>query len=124
MRRILHLVLLAWLLGALPITLAAQKKPKSKKGDAVVESAEKKKEPEKKDKEKKIKAFADIITEEAISDDGLFNVYKVDDKYYFEIGDSLLEKEILIVSRVSGYVKNLSFGGAGMKSRPQQVIRW
>jgi len=35
-----------------------------------------------------------------------------------------LEKEILVVSRISGYVKDLSFGGAGMKTRPQQVIRW
>ena len=29
-----------------------------------------------------------------------------------------------MVSRIAGHVKNLNFGGAGMKSRPQQVIRW
>jgi hypothetical protein len=30
----------------------------------------------------------------------------------------------LITSRISGFVKNLNFGGAGVESRPQQVIRW
>lgn len=82
----------------------------------------------KKDKKEKsdskIKPYDEIITEKAISDTGLFNVHKVGAKYYFEIPNDLLEKEILVVSRISGFVKNLNFGGAGMKSRPQQVIRW
>ena len=30
----------------------------------------------------------------------------------------------MITSRISGFVKNLNFGGAGVESRPQQVIRW
>ncbi|MFT5167120.1 MAG: hypothetical protein ACI8P3_002357, partial [Saprospiraceae bacterium] len=83
------------------------------------------KEKEKKEKsDSKIKPYEEIITEKAISDEGLFDVHKVGSKYYFEIPDSLLEKEILVVSRISGFVKNLNFGGAGMKTRPQQVIRW
>ena len=76
------------------------------------------------DKKKKEKTYKDIITDKAESDEGLFTVHKVKDKYYFEISNDLLEQEILIVSRISGHVKNLNFGGAGMKSRPQQVIRW
>jgi hypothetical protein len=55
---------------------------------------------------------------------GLFTVYKHKSDYFFGIPDSLLEREILVVSRVAGTVDGLSFGGAGMKSRPQQVIRW
>ena len=31
---------------------------------------------------------------------------------------------MLVVSRIAGHVKGLNFGGAGMKSRPQQVLRW
>ncbi|TXB69437.1 zinc-dependent metalloprotease [Phaeodactylibacter luteus] len=73
---------------------------------------------------KKEKGYTDIITEDAISDEGLFTVHKVEDKYYFELPKSLMEREILVVSRISGHVKNLNFGGAGMRSRPQQVIRW
>ena len=72
----------------------------------------------------KIKPYEEIITESAVSDSGLFNVHKVGAKYYFELPNDLLGKEILVVSRIAGFVKNLNFGGAGMKSRPQQVIRW
>lgn len=70
------------------------------------------------------KKYAEVITSDAQSDDGLFTLHKVGSKYYFEIPESILEKEILIVSRISGHVKGLNFGGAGMKSRPQQVIRF
>jgi len=95
-----------------------------KKKKKVEEKVEEKKPKEEKKKDGKIKAFDEVITEEAISDDGLWNVHKVVDKHFFEIGDSVLEKEILVVSRIKGFVKNLNFGGAGVKSRPQQVIRW
>jgi len=76
------------------------------------------------DKDKKEKTYTDIITDEAISHTGLFSVHKVKDKYFFEIPSDILEKEMLVVSRISGFVKGLNFGGAGVKSRPQQVIRW
>ena len=70
------------------------------------------------------KSFSEVVTADAETDEGLFTVHKVDGKYYFEIPFDLLEEEILVVSRISGHVKGLNFGGAGMKSRPQQVIRW
>ena len=87
----------------------------------------KKKEQEKTEKPKSkspFKSYKQVITDKAQTDEGLFTFHKVEDKYYFEIPDSLLEREILIVSRISGHVKGLNFGGAGMKSRPQQVIRF
>ena len=71
-----------------------------------------------------IKPFSKVITKDAKSDDGLFNVHQVDDKYYFEIPNEVLSREVLLVSRISGTIQNLSFGGAGMKARSQQVIRW
>ena len=80
--------------------------------------------PPKKKNGSKIKAYDEVITDKAISDDGLFGVHKVDDKYYFEIPDSLLEREILVVSRIAGTIENFNFGGAGMKARGQQIWRW
>lgn len=68
--------------------------------------------------------YSKVITEEAESSKGLFSVHRVGDKHFFELPNDLLKKEILIVSRISGHVKGLNFGGAGMKSRPQQVIRF
>jgi hypothetical protein len=75
-------------------------------------------------KKKKEKGYSDIITDEYETQTGLFTTHRKDGKLLFEIPVSLLEKEILVVSRISGHVKGLNFGGAGMKSRPQQVVRW
>ncbi|MFZ1750654.1 MAG: DUF5117 domain-containing protein, partial [Saprospiraceae bacterium] len=80
--------------------------------------------PAEKKKEEKIKAYKDIITKEAVTSKGMINTHKVKEKNYFEITNAILDKEILITSRISGFVKNLNFGGAGVESRPQQVIRW
>lgn len=77
----------------------------------------------KKPKEK-FKDYKEVITNKATSEEGLFTVHTVEDDYYFEIPKEILEREVLVVSRIAGTVKGLNFGGAGMKSRPQQVIRW
>lgn len=69
-------------------------------------------------------AFDSLMKEPSVVDSGLFNFYRIDEKFYFEIPEDLLEREILIVSRLSGTVDGLTFGGAGQKTRPQQVIRW
>ena len=92
----------------------AQKK-KFKKGSTTAAAPAKKTGP---------KSYGKVITKEAESEKGLFSVLRVEDKYYFELPKDLLEKEILVVSRISGHVKGLNFGGAGMKSRPQQVVRF
>jgi hypothetical protein len=68
--------------------------------------------------------YDELITESTITQKGLFDVHKNEGNYYFELKEEILEEEILVVSRISGHVKNLNFGGAGMRSRPQQVIRW
>ena len=36
----------------------------------------------------------------------------------------ILGRDILVASVISGHVKGLNFGGAGMRSRPQQIVRW
>ena len=45
--------------------------------------------------------YKEIITDKAITKKGLFTVHKVDEKYYFEIADSILGREILAVTRFS-----------------------
>ncbi len=56
----------------------------------------------------KAKAYDRIITKEAITQKGLFDVHLVGGRYYFEIADSLLNREILVVTR---FIKTPS--GAG-----------
>ena len=54
-------------------------------------NAQKKDSTEKDKKPKKEKTYEDIITKDAVTDDGLFKVHKVKDKYYYEILYPFLE---------------------------------
>ncbi|QJD98260.1 zinc-dependent metalloprotease [Mucilaginibacter robiniae] len=45
--------------------------------------------------------YNSVITDKAVTRKGLFKTHKVDDKYYFEIADSVLNRDILVVSRVA-----------------------
>lgn len=75
-------------------------------------------------KKEKPDPYKKVITNEAVTDSGLFITHVVKDKSYFELPESIMNQEILITSRISGFVKNLNFGGAGVESRPQRVIKW
>ena len=57
------------------------------------------------------KAYKDVITAKAISKTGLFTVHKVEDKYYFEIADSILGREILSVVRFAKVPAGAGYGG-------------
>ena len=70
---------------------------------------------------KKEKTYEDIITEKAESKSGLFTVHLVDDKYYYEIPDSLLGTEMLMVTRIAKTANGLGFGGGKQNT---QVVRW
>lgn len=72
-------------------------------------------------KKGEIKKYSEVITKKAESDAGLFTVHKIDDKYYYEIPDSLLEKDMLIVSRISRTAHNIGYGGEKINT---QVVRW
>ena len=45
------------------------------------------------------KAFKDFISKKAITKNGLFTTHFMDDKYYFDIPDSLLGREMLAITR-------------------------
>lgn len=45
--------------------------------------------------------YAEVITAKAVTDKGMFTVHKVEDKHYFELPDSMLMRDILVVNRVS-----------------------
>ncbi|MBP4140986.1 zinc-dependent metalloprotease [Flavobacterium sp. P4023] len=79
--------------------------------------------PEKKP-ETTIKEYGKVITKDAKSDDGLFTVHKVDKKYYFEIPNKLLDKDMLLVSRLSKLPSDLGGGyvNAGSETNEQLVV--
>ena len=67
------------------------------------------------------KKFSDVITDEAVSDSGLFTVHKVDDDYFYEIPDSLIGESFLLVSRVAKTADEIGYGGEKANT---QVVRW
>ena len=72
-------------------------------------------------KEKKEKVYSDLINEDAITDNGLFDVHKVDDKYYYEINDTLLGRDMLMVTRVVNLSKEIPINRHKMS---EQVLSW
>ena len=76
---------------------------------------------EKEKKEKKEKVYSDIITDKAITDEGLFDVHKVDGKYYYEIHDSLLGRDMLMVTRIAKMAKEIPLNAHKLS---EQVLSW
>ena len=76
-------------------------KPKPKKGD--------------------IQPYSKVVTKKYKTDEGLFKVHTKDDNYLFEIPDSLLRREMLMVTRIAKTASNIGFGGGKTNT---QVLRW
>lgn len=68
-----------------------------------------------------IKPYSEVITDKAETDEGLFDVHKIEDKYYYEIADSLLGREMLVVSRIAKTADNMGYGG---EKNNTQTVRW
>eukprot|EP01132_Coremiostelium_polycephalum_P019584 gene19584-23283_t len=47
------------------------------------------------------KPYASVITDKAITRKGMITTHKVEDKFFFELADSTLGREILVVNRIS-----------------------
>ncbi len=47
------------------------------------------------------KPYDQVITSKAITANGFFKVHKVDENYFFEIPDSMMDRDILVVNRIA-----------------------
>ncbi|RNC87624.1 MAG: DUF5117 domain-containing protein [Winogradskyella sp.] len=94
----------------------AKKASKSKKATAAAA-----KPPAKKPGKNDIKPYSKVITKKAKTDKGLFDVHKIDEKFYYEIPDTLFEREMLMVTRIAKTANGIGFGGGKQNT---QVLRW
>jgi hypothetical protein len=60
-----------------------------------------------------LKPYAEIITKGTKSQAGFFTVHQKDTRYYFEIPNSILKRDILVVSRVSKASSEMRNGSQG-----------
>jgi hypothetical protein len=65
--------------------------------------------------------FRELIGPRAKTSPGLFTVHRVDDKYYFEVPDSLLGREFMAITRMSKAPTDAGYGG---EQANRQVLRW
>ena len=84
-------------------------------------NAQKKDSTDKEKKPKKEKTYEDVITKDAVTDNGLFDIHKVKEKYYFEINDSLIGRDMMMVTRVVKMATEIPLTAHKLS---EQVIKW
>lgn len=119
---ILSAVLYCGLVGATPFIGEAQTVPA--KTDINPNSSES--DSTKKESKKGPKSISDFIKSDTKKDTGLFTIYFQDDKYFFEIADSIFNRDILVVNRISrsGADLRTGFSGYGGDQINENVIRF
>ncbi len=78
---------------------------------------------EEKDDKKDFKPYSEVVTDTTGTDTGLFTIHYMDggSTLLFEIPDSLMNREMLLVSRVARTADNIGYGGEEANT---QSVRW
>ncbi len=73
---------------------------------------------------RRARPYAEVVTDRAVTDTGGITVHRVDDRWLFEVPDSLMGRDFLLVSRIAGVPAN--FGGflSAGTSVEERVVRW
>lgn len=67
------------------------------------------------------KPYKEVITAKAKTKDGLFKVHQIEDKFFYEIPDSLLGRDMLMVVRIAKTADGLGYGGENTNNL---MVRW
>ena len=71
--------------------------------------------------EEEVKSYADVITEDAVTSEGLFDAHMIDDKLFYEIPLELLDREMLLLTRVARTPDGAGYGGSKANT---STVRW
>ena len=104
---------------ALTLDLEAQRKKKNTKKGQTAPVAKPK--PKPRPKKGAILPYGKVVTKDMKTDEGLFHVHSKDAKYLFEIPNNMLEREMLMVTRIAKTASGIGFGGGKTNT---QVLRW
>ncbi len=67
------------------------------------------------------KPYKEVITAKAKTKEGLFKVHQIEDKFYYEIPDSLLGRDMLMVIRIAKTADGIGYGGENTNNL---MVRW
>jgi len=115
-----HVVLGTLILGAVFFSedVQAQRKKKNAETPATAQTATPAKAPAAKNG---IKPYSEVITSKTTSKEGLFTVHELDGKYFYEIPDSLIGREMLMVTTIAKTAEGIGYGGERTNT---QMLRW
>ena len=69
----------------------------------------------------RIRPYREVITDRAKTDSGLFIVHRIGDSLLYEIPTAMLNREMLLVSRISRTATAIGYGG---EEANEEVVRW
>ena len=69
----------------------------------------------------RLRRFDEVIPADAISDEGLFTVHRVDEDYFFEIPADMLDRELLLQTTITRAPTGVAYGG---ERESMSVVRW
>ncbi|MBG6188929.1 zinc-dependent metalloprotease [Flavobacterium sp. CAN_S2] len=117
LKKKLTLIIVFLLIFSAPETFAQSRKKRKADKNAVA-----KVETKANDAKKEPKPYKKVIDSTAVTQRGLIDVHKIDNKYLFEIPDSILGSEMMTITR---YSKTPAGGGIfGGEEINRQVVRW
>ena len=120
LNKLLTKIFIVFFLLGITSTVDAQtgriKKRKKKKTTEI-----QKPKPKPKPKKGAILPYGKVVTKEMKTDEGLFKVHSADDTYLFEVPDTLINREMLMVTRIAKTANGIGFGGGKTNT---QVLRW
>jgi len=70
------------------------------------------------------KPYREVVTSRAESDEGLFTVHRVDGKLLYEVPDSLLGRDMLLITQIAAAPADISPVFNAGRNVAQQVVRW
>ena len=65
--------------------------------------------------------YTDVITEDAITSEGLFDTHMIEDKLYYEIPLDMLDREMLLLTRIAKTPDGVGYGGSKTNT---STVRW
>src|SRR6185503_10748036 len=68
--------------------------------------------------------YGQVITDRARTERGGITVHRVDERWFLELPDSLVARDFLLVSRISGVPANLGGFTSSGQSLEERVVRW
>ena len=115
------LVLFAMLFSTIDSDAQSRRKRKQQEEEAAAKKAAAAQKKKPAPKKGGIQPFDKVITKEAKTDEGLFTIHRIDQKYFFEIPNDLLGRDMLMVSRIAKTAAGIGFGGGKTNT---QMLRW